>query len=203
MSHHTHTLMLSQHFLAVLIATRCLLWGLVLGCSCGMWILLLPPQSKHTYNRTHLLITPTMAIRFVSTWVRYECSPGHAPITSLSWSPWGNFIVSSSPRDSSLLLWDIPLGVGTCVGRGTGGGVARVAWSPDGRHVFAGKVSAVFQVWETSRWTSEQWGNSKGRCKVGVAACEYMYRWVWLHVSTYVCRWVWLHVSTCAGWLLE
>ena len=64
------------------------------------------------------------------------------------------------------MLWDIPLGVGTRVRRGQRGGVASVAWSANGRRVFAGNVRSVFHVWDTERWTCEQWHNFKGRCKV-------------------------------------
>ena len=112
--------------------------------------------------------------------MRYESSPSHTPITSLSWSPWGNFVVCSSPRDNSLLLWDIPLGVGTCIRRGSRGGVASVAWSPDGRRVFAGSVSALFHVWETKKWTCERWQNFKGRCKVRCDHRAYMGNQIWL-----------------------
>lgn len=107
--------------------------------------------------------------RFVSTWVRYESSPGHTPITSLSWSPWGNFIVSACPRDDSVIIWDVPLGVSTRVRRGKTGGVANVAWSPDGHRVFAGGVAPVFHVWGTENWTSERWRKLKGRCKVSTS----------------------------------
>ena len=98
--------------------------------------------------------------------MRYETAPGHTPILSISWSPWGNFIASSCPRDDSILVWDIPLGVSTRVRRGKAGGVACVAWSPDGHRVFAGGVDSVFHVWGTENWSSERWGNLKGRCKV-------------------------------------
>ncbi len=102
-----------------------------------------------------------------TNWVRVETSPGHTPISSLSWSPQGNLLVSASPADVSLVAWDVPMGVGTRVTRTKGGGQTLVRWSPDGLRVFAASVSAVFRVWETQSWTCEMWTNLSGRCQVG------------------------------------
>lgn len=151
---------------------------LAVGASTGLLLWHIDPTSPSTRLALPLLappppLQPTRSLlvmqffsRFVSAWVRYESSPGHTPITSLSWSPWGNFIVSSCPRDNNLMLWDIPLGVGTRVTPRKRGGVANVSWSPDGRRVFAGNVTTVFHVWKTEKWRSERWQNFKGRCKV-------------------------------------
>lgn len=107
--------------------------------------------------------TPTS--RFLTSWVRIETYPGHAPITSLSWSNHGNYLVSASPANSSLIVWDIPVGVSTRVQRSKGGGLTHVSWSPDGQKVFAASVESVFRVWETQNWTCEKWTNFNGRCK--------------------------------------
>ena len=105
--------------------------------------------------------------RILTSWVRVETSPQHAPVSSLSWSPQGNFLVSASPSDTSLITWDIPMGVGTRMKRTKGGGLTFVSWSPDGLRVFAASVSSVFRVWETQNWTCEMWTHLSGRCKVG------------------------------------
>ncbi|KAI2661045.1 Aladin [Labeo rohita] len=51
--------------------------------------------------------------------------PGHSPITSIVWSPTGSLLVSASPVDTSMMVWDVaaescvPLQRSAC-------------WSPDG-----------------------------------------------------------------------
>ena len=124
--------------------------------SCNHW-------STHTHMHTHT--------RFLTTWVRVESSPGHTPVTSISWSPHGNFLVSASPADYSLITWDIPMGVATRIRRSGGGGVTMVTWSPDGQRVFAGCASSMFRMWETQKWTCEKWTNTTGRCKVRCNNC--------------------------------
>ena len=104
--------------------------------------------------------------RFVASWVRPETSPGHSPVTSLSWGPWGNLLVSACPLESCLVVWDVPIGLTTPIHRTRDSGVALVAWSPDGCRVFAGGVSSAFRVWETKSWTNECWADFSGRCKV-------------------------------------
>lgn len=117
--------------------------------------------STHTHTHLH-----KHTYRFLTSWVRIETSPGHTPISTLSWSPRGNFLVSASPADCNLIVWDIPMGVATPVKRWKGGGLTQVSWSPDGQRVVASSISAVFRVWETQTWTCETWTHASGRCKV-------------------------------------
>ena len=95
-----------------------------------------------------------------------EQSPGHVPVSSVSWSPRANYIVSGSAADTNLIVWDVPLGVATRVRRTEGGGVHLVCVAPSGGRVFAASVGNVMRVWETEKWTCEKWTNSAGRCKV-------------------------------------
>ena len=97
-----------------------------------------------------------------------ETSPGHIPVSSVSWSPQANYVISGSAADSNLIVWDVPMGVATRVRRTEGGGVNLVCVSPTGRRVFAASVGNVMRVWETAMWTCEKWTNSSGRCQ---AAC--------------------------------
>ena len=122
----------------------------------------------HTFLLS-LSLSLSLSCRFLTSWVRVETSPGHAPITSLSWSPHGNFLVSASPADNSLITWDIPIGVATRIKRAKGGGLNHVLWSPDSQKVFVASVESVFRVWETQNWTCEKWTNFCGRCKVGLS----------------------------------
>ena len=86
-------------------------------------------------------------------------SPGHVPVTTISWSPQGNYLVSGSAADTSLVVWDIPMGVATRVCRTEGGGVSLVGVSPGGGRVFAASVGGVMRVWETGTWTCEKWSS--------------------------------------------
>ena len=129
----------------------------------------LPPPPPLSLSLSPALLSFSLLylpLRFLASWVRIETSPGHTPITSLSWSPHGNFLVSASPADNSLITWDIPMGVATRIKRAKGGGLNQVLWSPDSQKVFAASVESVFRIWETQNWTCEKWTNFCGRCKV-------------------------------------
>ncbi len=126
----------------------------------------------------------------MASWIRPESSPGHYPVTSLSWSPWGNLLVSACPRNASLVVWDVPMGLATRVQRGRGKGVALVSWSPDGCRVVTGGVSSVIRVWETGLWTNQCWADFDGRCKVGVASFHGNGAPNSLHGHTYVYIWL-------------
>ncbi|XP_066063447.1 aladin isoform X2 [Chamaea fasciata] len=93
--------------------------------------------------------------------------PGHSPVTSLAWAPSGERLLSASPVDTAMLVWDVS--TETCVQLQWfgGGGVTYLAWSPDGSKVLAATPSAVFRVWEAQMWTCERWPTIKGRCQTG------------------------------------
>ncbi|XP_072775761.1 aladin isoform X1 [Taeniopygia guttata] len=93
--------------------------------------------------------------------------PGHGPVTSLAWAPSGERLLSASPVDTAMLVWDVS--TETCVQLQWfgGGGVTYVAWSPDGSKVLAATPSAVFRVWEAQMWTCERWPTIRGRCQTG------------------------------------
>ena len=97
-----------------------------------------------------------------------ETAPGHAPVTTLSWSPRANDIISGSIADTNMMVWDVPMGVATRVRRTEGGGVNLVSVAPSGGRVFVASVGNVMRVWETEKWTCEKWTNASGRCQ---AAC--------------------------------
>lgn len=111
---------------------------------------------------------PVTTSRLLSSWVRTETVPGHCVITSISWSPHGDLLISASPVDAHLVVWDVMLGVATRISVATGGGLVAVAWSPDGRRVLTTSTMSVFRVWETRNWTCDKWTNASSRCR---AAC--------------------------------
>ncbi|RVE70806.1 hypothetical protein OJAV_G00068080 [Oryzias javanicus] len=93
--------------------------------------------------------------------------PGHGPVTSIAWSPSGALLLSASPMDTSMMVWDVAAESCVPLQRVGGGGVTFLSWSPDGSHVLASTPSALFRVWETRMWTCERWPCLKGRCQSG------------------------------------
>lgn len=140
-------------------AVSCISWRplsgsvLVVGCDNGLFVWTVDPSSP--------------AVRLGSSSVRHLSYPGHSPVVTLSWSPSGQLLVSGSPADSNLLVWDISLESATPLYR-AGGGVTLTTWSADERNVFAATPSSLFRVWETQSWTCDKWSNLAGACQ---AAC--------------------------------
>ncbi|XP_030640588.1 aladin [Chanos chanos] len=93
--------------------------------------------------------------------------PGHSPVTSIAWSPSGSLLVSASPADTAMMVWDVAAETCVPLQRVGGGGVTLISWSPDGGRVLAATPSALFRVWETRMWTCERWPCLKGRCQSG------------------------------------
>ncbi|XP_019747242.1 aladin [Hippocampus comes] len=93
--------------------------------------------------------------------------PGHSPVTSIAWSPNGSLLVSASPMDTAMMVWDVASESCVPLQRVGGGGVSFLSWSTDGSHLLASTPSALFRVWETRMWTCERWPCEKGRCQSG------------------------------------
>uniref|UniRef100_A0A665VS60 Aladin seven-bladed propeller domain-containing protein n=1 Tax=Echeneis naucrates TaxID=173247 RepID=A0A665VS60_ECHNA len=93
--------------------------------------------------------------------------PGHSPVTSIAWSPSGSLLVSASPIDTAVIVWDVAAESCVPLQRLGGGGITFLSWSPDGSYILASTPSALFRVWETRMWTCERWPCVKGRCQSG------------------------------------
>ncbi|KAJ6656187.1 hypothetical protein lerEdw1_004104 [Lerista edwardsae] len=93
--------------------------------------------------------------------------PGHSPVTSLAWAPSGGLLLSASPVDTTMLVWDVSTENCIQLQWFGAGGVTYLAWSPDGSKVLAATPSAVFRVWEVQMWTCEKWPTIKGPCQTG------------------------------------
>ncbi|XP_046606269.1 aladin-like [Neodiprion virginianus] len=96
---------------------------------------------------------------------------GHAPVTSVAWNPQGDLLVSCSPANNNMYIWDtsrelaVPL---KCV---RGGGLCFARWSHCGSRLLAASTHSVFRIWNTgdgSSWKSEKWMVPNGRV---AAAC--------------------------------
>ena len=84
-------------------------------------------------------------------------SPGHAPVTSISWHSKGSLLLSCSANDSTLILWNtasetkVPL-------RRMGAGFHMVLWSPHPGLILSCTTSTSFRIWYPNKlWASERW----------------------------------------------
>lgn len=87
-------------------------------------------------------------------WMAFLPHPRHLPIRDLSWHPNGRQLVSISPDEAALLVWDVALR--TAVPVWTPRPSVAVEWSPMGGHLFAAFEGGMFAVWETARWNMER-----------------------------------------------
>ncbi|XP_072179131.1 aladin-like [Diadema setosum] len=135
----------------------CLAWKplsatvLAVGCHSCILIWHIDPNSLST--------RPTASAAQVLSYA------SHAPVTCLSWDPRGRLLVSASPRDTAILVWDVPRESCVPLRRAGGGGGALLRYSPDSSKLFASSPSQVFRVWETKSWSCEKWTQLSGRCQ--------------------------------------
>ena len=81
----------------------------------------------------------------------------HAPVTSLSWSPNGRLLMSTSASDTTILLWNTASENKVPLRRVGGGGVHLCTWSPQGSAILTATTSQVFRLWTTKDWQPERW----------------------------------------------
>lgn len=137
-----------QHFVS------CLAWRplsgqeLAVGCENGVfiWTVDMGPSAS-TYGRS----------------VRQFAREGHSPVSAVVWSPAGDLLLTASPLDTGIYIWDPDTERSTCLRHVAGGGTCLVAWSPNGQRVFTSTMGLVFRVWETKRWKFERWTVQSGR----------------------------------------
>ncbi|KAL6056097.1 Aladin WD repeat nucleoporin [Balamuthia mandrillaris] len=99
-----------------------------------------------------------------AAWMRYLSYPSHGPVTSIAWSPDGQYLASGSPSHPAVIVWDIVLGTCTPLNRLSTHGISLVRWSPNQSYLFAATTGGTFFVWETKTWNSQKWTFS-GPCQ--------------------------------------
>ncbi|XP_075238272.1 aladin-like isoform X2 [Lycorma delicatula] len=127
---------------------------IAVGCEAGVYIWIVDPNS--------VVMRPSASSAVLLK------KPHHTNVSSISWSPQGDLLVSVSKWDRKMYVWEVSTEKAValkCVG---GGGISLVTWSPDNTKVFAAMNRIVFRVWETSYWNPELWSLRNGRV---VAAC--------------------------------
>ncbi|XP_076625897.1 aladin [Colletes latitarsis] len=95
----------------------------------------------------------------------------HVPVTSVTWHPQGDLLVSCSPADTNMIIWDTSKREGVPLRRVGGGGLCFTRWSSCGFQLFAATCRNMFRVWNTevaTLWHADKWTMPKGRV---AAAC--------------------------------
>ncbi|KAI4491768.1 PREDICTED: aladin [Polistes canadensis] len=93
----------------------------------------------------------------------------HTPVTSIAWHPQGNLLVSISPNDHNMIVWDVSKEEGVPIKRVAGGGLCLVRWSLCGSRLFSATCKNIFRVWHTDTpkpWYTERWTVPSGRIAV-------------------------------------
>ncbi|XP_076293843.1 aladin isoform X2 [Lasioglossum baleicum] len=95
----------------------------------------------------------------------------HVPVTSVTWHPQGDFLVSCSPADTNMIIWDTSKKQGIPLKRVGGGGLCFTRWSSSGSQLFTASCRNIFRVWNTgmaTMWHTDKWTVPNGRV---AAAC--------------------------------
>ncbi|XP_021920486.1 aladin-like isoform X2 [Zootermopsis nevadensis] len=141
-------------------AVSCMAWRpfsasqLAVGCEEGVFVWHVDPNSVVT--------RPSMSCATVLK------RPHHSPVTSVTWNPQGDVLLTASAADTAMYVWDVAMEKFVTLRRVGGGGVSLVTWSPDGSKVFAATTGIIFRVWGTSQWLPERWTVVSGHVQ---AAC--------------------------------
>ncbi|XP_076762070.1 aladin [Xylocopa sonorina] len=93
----------------------------------------------------------------------------HAPVTSVTWHPQGDLLVSCSPADTRMIIWDTSRKEGVPLRRVGGGGICFTRWSPCGSQLFSATCKNIFRVWNTgvaALWHADKWTVPHGRVAV-------------------------------------
>ncbi|XP_014255108.1 aladin-like isoform X1 [Cimex lectularius] len=113
---------------------------LAVACSVGVYIWTIDPNS--VVSRTSFNSTLLLPDKYVS---------------SISWSPQGDILMTCNGRDCLMTAWDPETSRSVMLKWGSGSGVAKLSWSPDGSKLVAATVSRMFRVWNCSDWSYESW----------------------------------------------
>ncbi|XP_052832772.1 aladin [Octopus bimaculoides] len=95
----------------------------------------------------------------------------HSPVSSLGWSPSGDLLLSASPIDTAIMVWNVAMEAVVPLRRIGGGGNTMVCWSPDGFRVMSATPASVFRVWQTKTWGCDKWTLPSGRCQLPCLLC--------------------------------
>ncbi|KAJ2551650.1 hypothetical protein EV175_003612 [Coemansia sp. RSA 1933] len=88
-----------------------------------------------------------------------------ASVSSLAFSPNGQWLVSGHQTHGHLTVWDVALGTATPLrrsGSSSRAAAQKVSISPDGRYLVSAHANGQLRLWETESWTSRVWSDLQG-----------------------------------------
>ncbi|KAJ1769011.1 hypothetical protein IW140_005406 [Coemansia sp. RSA 1813] len=88
-----------------------------------------------------------------------------ASVSSLAFSPSGQWLVSGHQTHGHLTFWDVALGTATPLkrsGSSSRAATLRVGISPNGRYLVSAHANGQLRLWETESWTSRVWSDLQG-----------------------------------------
>ncbi len=125
---------------------------LAVGCAMGVAVWTVDPASLGTRPSASCL----------------NLLPHSSPVNSVAWDPQGKLLASGSAKDSSLYIWNVESREPTVLKKFRGGGYTLLAWSPSGDRLLTATPASVFRIWETRRWSAEDWDVLDGHVQSAV-----------------------------------
>ncbi|TPX62433.1 hypothetical protein SpCBS45565_g07042 [Spizellomyces sp. 'palustris'] len=95
-------------------------------------------------------------------WMNFLRVPGFENITSLAWSPDGQYLAMGSGTNSAIIIWDVAAEVPTSISRPCKG-TAELEWSPDGMFLIQACTTHRLIIWETRTWEGKSLPTQHGR----------------------------------------
>ncbi|KAJ2844621.1 hypothetical protein GGI22_006817, partial [Coemansia erecta] len=95
--------------------------------------------------------------------VAFRRSP--ASVSSLAFSPSGQWLVAGHQAHGHLAVWDVALGTATPLkrsGSSSRAATRKVEISPNGRYLVSAHANGQLRLWETESWTSRVWSDLQG-----------------------------------------
>ncbi|XP_073988138.1 aladin WD repeat nucleoporin isoform X2 [Rhodnius prolixus] len=83
-------------------------------------------------------------------------------VTNLAWSPQGDILIICNSQTPWMLAWEIDTKRSVVLKKVGGGGVSFLSWSHDGSKLLAATNTKLLRVWDTSKWTCENWWTAGG-----------------------------------------
>lgn len=90
---------------------------------------------------------------------------GHCPLSSVAWDPHGNLLLTCSPVDNAVVVWNVDLEEHQAIMKVGCGGFINAHFSPDSLKLMTTCSSPCFKLFECLSWQCETWGNLLGRCQ--------------------------------------
>ncbi|KAJ1642136.1 hypothetical protein LPJ64_005989 [Coemansia asiatica] len=167
----------------------CLAWQpncgytLAVGCTTGVCLWNIIP-SANAQPSAEPLSAPSLGSMQFSSWMMLMAFPplrdqhqhptrlsstertvfyrSSASVSSLAFSPSGQWIVTGHQSHGHLTVWDVSLGTATPLKRSgstSSSATLQIELSPDGRYLVSTHANGQLRLWETESWSSRVWSD--------------------------------------------